>query len=203
MYKLFVTTLLVLSIVAYCHARDEITVTLNVPTISDVGSEHVRTSKVKVDSDRELGSAGKGYLPFQTGTGIFSLMMAYKNCKPKKEEALLMEETIQKLVVGLKYRTNIEDQVSKKLETDAAALKARFDSKKSYGERKFSITEQLMAHAVGSAASTGVADIDKVMAAYAASVDSVKKTLPGVSLGEVSAAIAMEGEGDAAGKMLA
>lgn len=200
MHKLFVSTFLALSIAAYCSASNEITVTINVPTISDVESEHVRTSKISVDSDREFGSAGKGYLPFETGTGIFSLMMAYKNCKPKKD-ASLMEETIRKLVVGLKYRTNIDNQVSKQLETDANLLKARFESKKNYGERQFSIMEQLMAHAVGSAASTGVADIDKVMAAYAASVDLVTKTLPNVPLGEVSAAIAMEGDGE--GKMIA
>lgn len=194
--------LLFVTIITVCHAENTITVSLNLPSLHE-GTESLEfepTTKIQAPVYNDYGEKNMGYRPYETGTSVFALMMTYKHCKPADPTiASLMGETIKELVGALKYRTNINDEASKALETEANALSDRFSAGKSYGERDPSIMEQLMAYAVANAASAGVADIDKVMDKYTEAVTNVVKLLPNTELGSVSAAITKEGKN---GKMM-
>ena len=93
----------------------------------------------------------------------------------------MLETTIQELAQALNYQTDINNEVSKPLESDATALSERFQAKKRNDERDFSIVEQIMAFSASTVLSKYSMDQLKDAAVMKTAVDEVSRCGPGTT----------------------
>ena len=156
----------------------QITVGLN---IGSVGEKSDDVRYVRVPDHKELGSKYFGYLPFETGTALFGLIMTHKHCEMEKPVMNMLQMTIQELAQALNYQTNINNEVSKTFETDATALSNRFQANKRNDERDFSIIEQIMAYSAGSVLSKYSMDQLNDASVMKTAVDEVSRCAPGTT----------------------
>jgi len=173
----------------------QFTVALNVGTVEE--KSDVRY--VRVPDHKDLGSKHLGYLPFETGTALFGLIMTHKHCEMERPLMNMLETTIQELAQALNYQTDINNEVSKPLESDATALSERFQAKKRNDERDVSIVEQIMAFSASTVLSKYSMDqlkdaavmktaVDEVLSQYQTAFTSMSTLLPNQDVGAVSGA---------------